>query len=38
VNGVLQINFTVPQLPAGAHRIQVQVGSAVSPALNLQTK
>ena len=39
VNGVLQVNFIVPQLTAGAHKIQIQVGSAVSPAgVNLQTK
>jgi uncharacterized protein (TIGR03437 family) len=32
VNGVLQINFTVPQQMApGSHQIQIQVGSAVSP-------
>jgi uncharacterized protein (TIGR03437 family) len=38
VNGVLQINFKVPQLAAGPHNIQVKVGNAVSPAgVNLQT-
>lgn len=31
VNGVMQINFTVPQLAAGQHQIQIQVGSATSP-------
>jgi uncharacterized protein (TIGR03437 family) len=39
VNGVLQINFVVPQLAPGSHTIQVQVGNAVSPAgVNLQTQ
>jgi peptidyl-prolyl cis-trans isomerase A (cyclophilin A) len=39
VNGVLQLNFVVPQLAPGAHQVQVQVGSAVSPAgVNLQTR
>jgi uncharacterized protein (TIGR03437 family) len=39
VNGVLQINFKVPALTAGAHQIQVQVGSTtISPAANLQTR
>lgn len=39
VNGVLQINFVVPQLKPGPHTIQVQVGNAVSPTgVNLQTK
>lgn len=38
VNGVMQINFYVPQLAPGAHQIQVKVGSAVSPAgVTLQT-
>jgi uncharacterized protein (TIGR03437 family) len=38
VNGVLQINFTVPQLAPGSHQLQIQVGNAVSPAgVNLQT-
>jgi uncharacterized protein (TIGR03437 family) len=38
VNGVMQINFIVPQLAPGPHNIQVQVGSAVSPkGVNLQT-
>src|SRR5262249_6411184 len=30
VNGVLQINFVVPQLTPGSHKIQIQVGSAMS--------
>ena len=39
VNGVMQVNFVVPQLTAGSHLIQVQVGSAISPAgVTLQTK
>jgi len=39
VNGVLQINFVVPTLPAGSHKLQIQVGSAISPAgVTLQTK
>jgi len=39
VNGMMQINFVVPQLKAGSHSIQVQVGSAISPAgVNLQTQ
>jgi uncharacterized protein (TIGR03437 family) len=38
VNGVLQINLTVPQLAPGSHQLQIQVGNAVSPAgVNLQT-
>jgi uncharacterized protein (TIGR03437 family) len=38
VNGVLQINFVVPQLTAGSHQIQVQVGSVTSPAgVTIQT-
>jgi uncharacterized protein (TIGR03437 family) len=38
VNGVLQINFTVPQLAPGSHQLQIQVGNAVSPTgVNLQT-
>ena len=38
VNGVLQVNFVVPQLAPGPHKIQIKVGSAVSPAgVNLQT-
>jgi uncharacterized protein (TIGR03437 family) len=31
VNGVLQINFRVPSLVAGAHQIQLQVGNRTSP-------
>ncbi len=40
INGVLQVNFTVPPgtLP-GSHRIQIQVAGQTSPAgVNLQTK
>jgi len=38
VNGVLQVNLTVPQLAPGSHQLQIQVGNAVSPAgVNLQT-
>jgi uncharacterized protein (TIGR03437 family) len=41
VNGVLQVNFTVPTLAPGSHQIQLQVGSPArtSPAgVTLQTK
>jgi uncharacterized protein (TIGR03437 family) len=39
VNGVLQVNFTVPQLAPGSHQIQIKVGSATSPTgVTLQTK
>ena len=39
VNGVLQVNFKVPQLAAGTHQIQIKVGSATSPTgVTLQTK
>jgi len=39
VNGVMQVNFVVPQLKPGSHSIQVQIGSAISPAgVTLQTK
>ena len=39
VNGVLQVNFVVPSMSAGAHSIQLQVGDRTSPAgVNLQTK
>ena len=39
VNGVLQINFQVPQLSAGSHSIQIQVGQRQSPTgVTLQTK
>lgn len=31
VNGVLQVNFIVPQLNPGTHQIQIKVGSATSP-------
>jgi uncharacterized protein (TIGR03437 family) len=38
VNGVLQINLTVPQLAPGSHQLQIQVGNAVSPTgVTLQT-
>jgi len=38
VNGVMQVNFVVPQLAPGSHQIQVQIGSAISPAgVTLQT-
>lgn len=30
VNGVLQVNFTVPQLAPGSHQLQIQVGDATS--------
>ena len=39
VNGVLQINFTVPKLTPGSHQVQVKVGSATSPVgVTLQTQ
>jgi uncharacterized protein (TIGR03437 family) len=39
VNGVLQVNFKVPQLTPGSHQIQVKVGNATSPAgVTIQTK
>jgi uncharacterized protein (TIGR03437 family) len=39
VNGILQVNFVVPQLTPGSHQIQIQVGSAISPSgVTLQTK
>jgi len=41
INGVLQVNFTVPQLAPGSHQIQLQVGSPArtSPtAVTLATK
>jgi uncharacterized protein (TIGR03437 family) len=39
INGVLQVNFTVPDLAPGSHQIQLQVGDRKSPAVvNLQTK
>jgi uncharacterized protein (TIGR03437 family) len=38
-NGVLQVNFTVPQLAPGSHQIQVSVGGRTSPTgVTLQTK
>ncbi len=39
VNGVLQVNFQVPQLSAGSHSIQLQSGSRTSATgVNLQTR
>ena len=39
VNGVMQINFIVPQLAPGSHQIQIKVGSATSPTgVTLRTK
>jgi uncharacterized protein (TIGR03437 family) len=39
VNGVLQVNFKVPQLLPGTHVIQVQAGNAMSPlGVTLQTQ
>ena len=39
INGVLQINFKVPDLAAGSHQIQLQVGDRKSPSgVTLQTK
>jgi uncharacterized protein (TIGR03437 family) len=39
VNGVLQVNFTVPQLAPGSHQIQLSVGGRTSPTgVTLQTK
>jgi uncharacterized protein (TIGR03437 family) len=39
VNGVLQVNFQVPQLAAGSHMIQLLVGDRLSPAgVNFQTR
>jgi uncharacterized protein (TIGR03437 family) len=39
VNGVLQVNFKVPQLTPGSHVIKLQVGNRTSPAgVTLQTK
>jgi uncharacterized protein (TIGR03437 family) len=32
INGMLQVNFVVPQLVPGSHQIQVKVGDATSPA------
>lgn len=39
VNGVLQVNFKVPQLSPGAHNVQLQIGDRKSPSgVNLQTR
>jgi uncharacterized protein (TIGR03437 family) len=39
VNGVLQVNFKVPQLAPGSHQIQLQTGDRTSPSgVTLQTK
>jgi uncharacterized protein (TIGR03437 family) len=39
VNGVLQVNFKVPQLAPGTHQIQLQSGDRTSPTgVTLQTK
>jgi uncharacterized protein (TIGR03437 family) len=39
VNGMMQINFKVPQLTPGSHQIQIQVGGVKSPTgVNLQTQ
>ena len=39
VNGVLQVNFKVPQLTPGTHQIQLRVDDRTSPAgVTLQTK
>jgi uncharacterized protein (TIGR03437 family) len=43
INGVLQVNFTVPQLSPGSHKIQLKVstptGDRISPAsVTIQTK
>jgi uncharacterized protein (TIGR03437 family) len=43
INGVLQVNFTVPQLNPGSHQIQLQSGSGASArtspmGVTLQTK
>jgi len=39
VNGVMQVNFVVPQLKPGSHQVQVKVGSTTSPTgVNLQTQ
>jgi uncharacterized protein (TIGR03437 family) len=31
INGLLQVDFTVPQLTPGSHQIQIKVGNAISP-------
>ena len=39
INGVLQVNFKVPDLAAGSHQIQLQVGDRKSPSgVTLNTK
>jgi uncharacterized protein (TIGR03437 family) len=39
INGMMQVNFTVPQLTPGTHQIQVRIGSAISPAgVTLETQ
>lgn len=39
INGVLQVNFTVPQLAPGKHQIQLMVAGRTSPTgVTLQTK
>jgi uncharacterized protein (TIGR03437 family) len=39
INGMLQVNFTVPDIASGSHSIQIQVADRTSPAgVNLQTK
>ena len=39
VNGVLQVNFRLPQLTPGTHQIQIQSGNVKSPAgVTLQSK
>ena len=39
INGVLQVNFRVPDLTPGSHQIQLQVADRKSPAgVNLQSK
>jgi uncharacterized protein (TIGR03437 family) len=39
VNGVLQVNFVVPQLAPGKHQIQIQAGTTISPlGVTLQTQ
>ncbi len=39
VNGVLQVNFVVPQLAPGTHQIQIQAGNVTSPTgVTLQTQ
>jgi uncharacterized protein (TIGR03437 family) len=39
VNGVLQVNFRVPQLTPGSHQIQIQIGTVTSSTgVTLQTR